>query len=607
MATQNLSRANRKTRIFNKIKNVILDPFNLITLFAFIILIIFVVIPLLSVLKTTLTIAKADMKRAGLTEVGQFTLYYWKYVLASNMSQAVLWKPLLHSVIISVCTTVIGVPLGCIFSWLMIRSDLPGKKILSSLIIIPYMVPSWCKSMSWLALFRNERLGALGLLSGAGIHVPDWLAYGPVAITAVLVLHYYAFTYLMVAGALRSINSELEEMGEIQGASKPMILRKITMPLVLPAILSAAIMTFSKSLGGYGVAAYLGNPIGYTTMAIRMHEFTTSSIKGVGYVLAILMVLLASGCIYANQALIGTRKSYATIGGKGTRSNVMKLGKAKWPLFTFLVIFLIVALFIPMFVLFMESFQKTTGGGYGLDNLTLFNWVGRLSSEEAIRNYPGIFHNKEFLSSLKNTVLLTVVASVITAFLGQMFGYISSRGRGRWFGSIIDQLVFIPYLIPGIAFGGIFLAVFSKKILFFPSLYGTFALLVLVSVVKNFPFASRSGTATMMQISTELEEAAEIQGVGFWRRMARIVIPLSKNGFFSGLMLVFIAIAKELDLIAVCMTPTTRTLSYLSYIYSSDGLPQMADAISVVILVFVLVSYLIAGKVFHADISKSMG
>ena len=604
MAKTAVSRENRSLRFRNRIKSVIGNPFNVVTVIALIILFIFVVIPLLSVLKTTLTIAKADMKRAGLTQVGQFTLYYWKYVLASNMSQAVLWKPLLHSAIISLCTTVIGVPLGCIFSWLMIRSDLPGKKLLSSLIIIPYMVPSWCKSMSWLALFRNERLGALGLISGK---VPDWLAYGPFAITAVLVLHYYAFTYLMVSGALRSINSELEEMGEIQGASKPMILRKITMPLVLPAILSAAIMTFSKSLGGYGVAAYLGNPIGYTTMAIRMHEFTTSSIKGVGYVLALLMVLLASGCIYANQALIGSRKSYATIGGKGTRSNLMKLGKAKWPLLIFLIVFLVVALFIPMFVLFMESFQKATGAGYGPDNLTLFNWIGKLSSEEAIRNYPGIFHNKEFLSSLKNTVLLTVISSVITAFLGQMFGYISSRGRGRWYGKLIDQLVFIPYLIPGIAFGSIFLAVFSKKILFFPSLYGTFALLVLVSVVKNFPFASRSGTATMMQISTELEEAAEIQGAGFWRRMFRIVIPLSKNGFFSGLMLVFIAIAKELDLIAVCMTPTTRTLSYLSYIYSSDGLPQMADAISVVILAFVLVSYLIASKVFHADISKSMG
>ena len=595
------------TRFKNKLASVVTNPFNVVVLIAFIILIIFVLVPLFSVIKTTFSVAKADLKRAGLKKVGEFTLYYWKYVLASNMSHAVLWKPLLHSAIISLCTTVIAVPLGCILSWLMVRSDLPAKGFLSSLIIIPYMVPSWCKSMSWLAMFRNERAGSLGLLAGMGIHVPDWIAYGPFAITAVLILHYYAFTYLMVSGALRSINSELEEMGEIQGASKPTILWKITMPLVLPAILSAAIMTLSKSLGGYGVAAYLGNPIGYTTLATRMHEYTTTSIKGVGYALALLMVLIASICIYGNKLLIGTRKSYATIGGKGTRFNTMKLGKAKWPLLIFLILFLILALFVPMFVLFMESFQKTTGRGYGPENLTLFNWIGELSSEEAIRNYPGIFKNSEFLSSLKNTVKLTVIASVITAFMGQMFGYISSRGRGKWYGSVIEQLVFIPYLIPGVAFGAIFLAVFSKKILFLPSLYGTFALLVLVSVVKNFPFASRSGTATMMQISTELEEAAEIEGAGFWRRMFSIVIPLSKNGFFSGLMLVFIAIAKELDLIAVCMTPTTRTLSYLSYIYSTDGLAQMADAISVVIFVFVLISYLVASKLFHADISKSMG
>ena len=606
MATP-LTKEKKRQRRKNQILSVISNPYNVVVLISLIILILFVVTPLASVIKSTFTLAKQDLRRAGGTKVGEFSLYYWKYLLASNMSRAVLWKPLLNSLLIASVTCVIAVPLGAVLAWLMVRSDLPGKKVLSALILIPYMVPSWCKSMSWLAMFRNERVGSLGLLAGMGLNVPDWLAYGPVAIICVLVLHYYAFTYIMLSSTLRSINSELEEMAEIQGASKPFILRKITLPLVLPALLSAAIMTISKALGGFGVAAYLGFPIGYETLATRMHAYTTSSIAGVGYALSLLMVLMASGCIFANKALVGTRKSYATIGGKGTRSNEMKLGKAKYPLLIFLIVFMIVALFVPMFVLFMESFQKVTGGGYRLSNLTLFNWIGTLDSEEAIRSYPGIFRNPEFLSSLWNTVRLTLIASVLTAFFGQFFGYISSRGRGKWYGTVVEQLVFIPYLIPSVAFGAIFLAVFSKRILFIPSLYGTFALLVLISVVKNFPFASRSGTATMMQISTELEEAAEIAGAGFFKRLTRIVLPLSKNGFFSGLMLVFISIAKELDLVAICITPSTRTLPYLSYIYSSDGLAQMADAISVVILLFILVTYLVAVKVFHADISKSFG
>ena len=115
-------------------------------------------------------------------------------------------------------TVLVSVPLGSILGWLIVRSDIPCKKLMGMLVVIPYMIPSWCKALSWLAVFRNSRSGALGFLAGMGIPVPDWLAYGPIAIILCMSMHYYAFSYIMVSGALRSINSELEEMGEIQGA-----------------------------------------------------------------------------------------------------------------------------------------------------------------------------------------------------------------------------------------------------------------------------------------------------------------------------------------------------------------------------------------------------
>ena len=171
-------------------------------------------------------------------------------------------------------------------------------------------------------------------------------------------MHYYAFSYIMVSGALRSINSELEEMGEIQGANKVQILKSITLPLVLPSILSATIMTVSKSIGTYGVAARLGEPAGYHVLATKMKYFLgQSSTEAVGYILSIVMILLAASTIFINQRLIGTRKSYATIGGKGTRSNLIPLGGAKWPMLIFLAVFIIVAMFMPLFFLVMESFR----------------------------------------------------------------------------------------------------------------------------------------------------------------------------------------------------------------------------------------------------------
>ena len=503
---------------------------------------------------------------------------------------------------------VISVPLGSVLAWLMVRTDIPGKKVLSMLVIIPYMIPSWTKALSWLAVFRNATSGANGFLAGMGLPIPDWLAYGPIAIILCMSMHYYAFSYIMVSGALRSINSELEEMGEIQGASKPQILRHITLPLIMPSILSAMIMTISKSIGTYGVAANLGNRIGFYTLATKMRVFIDQGPQGVGYAMSLVLVGLAAAIIFSNQRVVGVRKSYATVGGKGGRHTLMPLGKAKKPLMAFLVVFLFLAMVMPMFVLIMETFQITTGNGYGLDNLTLYNWIGTVDQAEKYTNTPGIFRNKDFLNALWNTVRLTLIASIITAICGQFLGYISSRGRGKWYGNLTEQLVFVPYLMSGIAFSTMYFAMFSVPHLggLIPSLYGTFTLIVLTSVVKHFPFASKSGTANMLSISVELEEAADIAGASFWKRMASIIVPLAKNGFISGFMLTFISIAKELDLIIIMMTPTTRTMSYLAFTYSQDGYNQMADAISVVVLLFILVCYIIANR-FGADIGKSWG
>ena len=594
-----------KTRLKNQILNVVKNPFNMIVAISLVILFCLIVIPLLQMIASTFTLAKAEAKRYG-GQVGDFTLYYWKYILVGKLAGATLWGPLKNSLVCGFFTVLVSVPLGSVLGWLVVRSDLPGKKLIGMLVVIPYMIPSWCKALAWLAVFRNKTSGSLGFLAGLGIPIPDWLAYGPVAIILCMSLHYYAFSYIHVSSALRSINSELEEMGEICGASKVQILKSITIPLVLPSVLSALVMTLSKSIGTYGVAANLGSRIGYFTLATKMKTFINGGPQGVGYAMSLVLISLAALIIFSNQKIIGVRKSYATIGGKGGRSNEMHLGKAKAPLMVFLVFFLFFAMVAPMFVLVMETFQINTGNGYGLDNLTLYNWIGRDGEIEKYINYPGIFRNPEFGKAVWNTIRLTFIGSILTALCGQFLGYISTRGRGKWYGSATEQLVFVPYLMSGVAFSSMYVAMFNKPHLggLIPSLYGTFTLIVLTSVVKHFPFASRSGTANMMQIAVELEEAADINGASFWQRMGKIVLPLAKNGFISGFMLTFISIAKELDLIIIMMDKHTQTMSYLAFTYSQEGYNQMADAISVCVLLFILVCYIIANH-FGADIGKA--
>ena len=597
----------KSRRLKNQIKAVVTNPYNIIVLIAVVLLVYLIVLPLLDMIATTFELAQRDIRAVGGGKAGDFTLYYWQRLLASELSWTMLIKPLINSLVIGVCVSVCAILLGSILAWLMVRSDLPFKKFFSLAVIIPYMIPSWCKSQAWLSMFKTARLGgAPGFMASLGLDVPEWLAYGPVAIIIVLTLHYYAYTYLLVSSALNSINSELEEMGEIQGAGKAMILRKITLPLVLPAILSAVILTFSKAIGTFGTINYLGSPVQYYTLSSQLYMNINSRDTQTGFAMAILMIIIASIAVFVNQKLIGSRKSYATIGG----STLIGLGKVGRPVITAaLFVFFAVGIIMPIVILVMESFMLKEGI-YSLDNFTLHYWIGE-SNPQIMEGLPGIFKNDEFINSLFNSLRLTLVNGVFGTIFGQLLGYITAKGRGRLHGKLVEQLVFIPYLIPSVAFGGIYLSMFSQPQQIFgvtlvPALYGTFALLTLVSVVKHLPFAARAGTSNMLQISGELEEAATIEGAGFFRRFVKIVFPLSKGGFISGFMLIFVSIMKELDLIILIMTPTTSTLPYLAFRYQNGNSPQASDCVAIVMFSIVFLVYAIANLSGKADLAKSM-
>lgn len=600
----------KKRRLKNKFLSVVTNPYNVIVLIVIILLAYLILLPLLDMITTTFTLVQRDVRQAGGTP-GEFTLYYWHRLLASEMTSTILIKPLLNSLLIGVFVSITSIAIGSVLAWLMVRTDLPFKKFFSLAVIIPYMIPSWCKSQAWLSVFKTERIGgAPGFLASLGIQVPDWLAYGPVAIIIVLSLHYYAYSYLLVSSALNSLNSELEEMGEIQGAGKLMILRKITFPLVLPAMLSSVILTFSKGIGTFGVINHLGSKVNFVTLSSQLYMNSKSQNTQTAFAMAIVMIFISSISIFANQKIIGSRKSFESIGGKGGRTTPTRLGSYK-PLITgILFVFFAVGIIMPIVILILESVMLQEGN-YSFSNLTLHYWIG--DPDPAImEGLPGILKNSEFINSLKNSLKLTFVNGIFGTLFGQLIGYISAKGRGKLHGKIVEQMVFIPYLIPSIAFGGIYLSMFSRPQTLFgvtliPSLYGLFALLTLTSVVKHLPFAARAGTSNMLQIGNELEEAATIAGAGFFKRLTRIVFPLSKGGFLSGFMLIFVSIMKELDLIILIMTPSTSTLPYLAFQYQNGNSPQASNCVAIVMFSIVFLVYAIANIVGDADLAKSMG
>ncbi len=566
-----------------------------------------VIIPLYRMVLTTITYQEKDLSRVPDAEVGALTAFHYLRMFTSQVSQPYLYDPLVHSLIISFGATGLAFLIGGLLAWLCIRTDMSGRKLINQLALLPYIMPGWTIAQAWTVLFKSRITGgAPGVWEYiVGQSPPGWLSYGPVPIIISSALHYYTFFFLFVTAALMSIDSSLEEAGDLMGASRGRILRKITFPLVLPALLSGFIMTFSKVMGTYGGPALLGVPIKYYTISTMIRSAVEIGDKADGFVLAITLILFSIVNIYINQRLVGTRKSYETIGGRGFMAKVTQLRDWKVVLTAIVVIFQAAVIILPLGLLLFDTFMLRSGV-YSLDNFTLHNWIGQ--SVKTINNgSPGVLLNPKVYSYAWNSIKLSIWTAFFTALLGIILGYSIVKGRGTRLSRMVEQLAFIPYVIPGIAFGAVYISMFAKKMGPIPPLYGTFALLVVVSVAKHIPYSSRTGVSAMLQVSRELEEAAQIAGANLWQRFRRIIFPLTSSGFVSGFLLTFITTMRELSLIILLVTPSTMVLATQTMRYKENGDDQLANGVIIILIVLVTVGNFLIGKFRGGSLKKGLG
>lgn len=547
-----------------------------------------VIVPFIQMVHDTAVWQEADRRITREAEPGEATTFHYGRVFASRLSRNIFYQPLLHSLATSLSISAVAMLIGGLLAWLLVRTDLPFRKTLATFAVIPYVLPSYTLALAWLDFFRNERIGgAMGIFQYlTGMPTPDWLAYGFVPIVITLSLHYFPFTYLLLSGALVSVDAHMEEAGEVLGASRWHILRKITFPIVLPALVSAFILTFSRALGTFGTPYFLGAPVRYFTLATTIYTNITNRTPAVAYISALVLILISVFIIYANQRLTSSR-SFVTIAGKGFHHRLTPLGGFRWLAFGFAGGLILLGVFLPLLLLSWQTLMLYPND-YSLGNLTLHFWMGE-STPALAEGESGILRNAQILGAAWNSVRLSVIVAVITGVLGVLIGYAVVKGRKTWLATAVEQGSFLPYLIPSIAFGAIYLALFTRPLGPVPALYGSFALLVLVCMAKNLPFSARAGISSMLQVAGELEEAAVMAGASWWQRFRRILLPLTLTGSISGFILVFIATMRELSLIILLVTPHTRTLTTMTFRYVEQGYAQFADAI-IVLIVFIVIA-----------------
>ena len=579
-------------------------PANSILVIFGILLLFLTIAPLIYVIIDTFTVHMMEVPLIPNSKIGDFTIYHYKTLFASSKSWHLFYKPLLNSLWTSALACVFAILFGGVVAYLITRTNLKFKKLISTVFIFPYIMPQWTLALFWTNLFMSTSCtgGYAGELQAlTGIVPPEWLVLGGLPIALVLGLHYAPFAYILIGGVLRNMDANLEEAATILNTPKWKIFTHITLPILKPAILSTILLVFSSAMSAYPVAVTLGKPINFTVLSTQLQIWLqgNGTQLGIGHVTSLVLIVIGILILTMNQISTGSRKQYTTVSGKSGQISKNNLGKVgKWIISFILIILVMFVCVGPMVSFALESLLPNQGD-YS-SGLTLQWWT----SKEVLRNgYKGMFYNPEIWVALLQSILLSICCSLIAGTIGLLIGYAVSKKRKSKLAMGVNALAFLPYLLPSISMSAIFFT-FSTKI---PFLYALpFLVCVIVGVVKYIPFASRSSLNAMLQLSNEIEEAAVIQNIPWVKRMVRIIFPIQKSSFLSGYLLPFISCMRELSLF-VFIAPSGLLLTTLMFQLSETGLPALENAANLILVVVILVFNFIINKVTGASLDKGIG
>ena len=583
-------------------------PSNLLLVFFLSVLVVLSLMPMVTMLSNMFTVHLGLEKRLYRKSVGDFTTQHFiKLFEGSDWSDVNFWEPLKNSFIVAAGAGVLGIAIGGSIAWFVTRSDLKCKKFISAVFVFPYMMPAWTLALFWTNMFQNSKVGGgnIGMVESIfGVCMPEWFVFGLFPMIVVIGLHYSPFAYLLIGGILKNMDATLEDSATILKASRWTIIRRITIPIVMPAILSTFLLIFSSGFSSYTVPVFLGSAVKTYTLSTKMRQLINAGYEGQGYIIAFISIVLGCIILGINQWFTGKRKSFTTVTGKSGQVSLVKLRKANWPITIVLIVFICFVAIMPLVSFALESVIRQPGN-YSLSNMTLHFWIGTEDSAYETGMIAGILLNDTMWKAVGRQVLLAITVSLIVGTSGMLIGYACVRRRGSRLSRMVESLAFFPYLMPAMAFGTIYLAVATSEN--FKWLYGTFGLLVIVSAVKFLPFASRSGVNSMLQIAPEIEEAATIFGVPWHKRMTRILFPIQKSSILSGYLLPVISVMREVALYTLLVPYARYLLTTMLFSFNETGYAQYGSAVTLLIILIIMIINGLTNKLTGASFDKGIG
>src|SRR5947199_1464872 len=342
-----------------------------------------------------------------------------------------------NSLILGAWTGLFSLIIGLVLAWAVSRTDVPGKLFIQATATVSYLLPPFLTAIAFTYLF-SPNAGLINVLMRDVLGLP-WLTFNIFSMTGlviVTVMHTFPFVYLLTASALQSVDASYEEAAQILGASKLRTAFAITAPLVAPAVLSGTLLAFVNAIALFGSQAIIGLPGRLVTLPTRIYAlFDYPPEYGLASALSLVFVVLTVAALYLQRSFLAKR-SYVTLGGKGSRPQLMELGIFRWVVFGFAVVIFVIAILAPYATLIAVSFSKSWGLEFW-KNLTLANYKFIL------------FEYNVNQRAILNSLFLATIAATLAVLLGAVIGWIDLRTRipGR---RLLDYFSLIPLGLPGI-------------------------------------------------------------------------------------------------------------------------------------------------------------
>ncbi len=501
---------------------------------------------------------------------GRLTLDVFKRVLSMQRFR----KAFINTVELGAITGVLSTIVGLLFAYVDVYVKLRFKvveKLFQVVSLLPVVSPPFVLSLSTIMLF-----GRSGIITRSILHIYDSNVYGLKGIVIVQTLTFFPVCYLMLKGLLKNIDPSIEEAARDIGASRWKVFTSVTLPLLLPGLGNAFLVTFIESVADFANPMLIGGD--FDTLATTIYLQVTGSYDSTGAAAMSVILLSLTLILFFIQKYYLEQKTAATLTGKASRERMPITDRSVTaPLTT--ICTLIAAFVVLMYIMIpFGALFKLWGRDYSL-SLKWFDYLFKYSGWKAF----------------KDSFLLSIIAAPITALMSMVIAYlvVKKKFKSKAFIEFTSMLAMaVPGTVLGIGFirgyaNGIFQTGFLKEI------YGTAVILIIVFIVRSLPVGTRSGISALRQIDKSIEESAYDLGAGSGKVFTTVTLPLIKDSFFSGLVTSFVRSITAISAIILLVTPQFLLITCQINEFAEKGYYGVACAYATVLIAIVYASVLL--------------